>query len=118
MSFCLSIVTIQYLSRNASIDRYSSIAHANSLSSNSGRHCEHLANSIVIRQYVSKIVPYIATIIILITVGYIIIFDILTYTFGIDLTAKKSLKNISSTTYINKVALLAPPQKPKEQPKF
>ncbi len=49
-----------------------------------GRHCERVARSIIIRQYVSKAFGYIAIIAILVVAGFVIIMDILKYVFGID----------------------------------
>jgi hypothetical protein len=49
-----------------------------------GRHCEHVASSIIIRQYVSKAFGYIAIIAISVVAGFVIIMDILKYVFGID----------------------------------
>jgi hypothetical protein len=96
-----------------------------------------VTTTIVIRQYISKSVASIAIIIILITAGYIIILDILTYVFGINLTAKerdsiqrkRALHNKSKHKTrkskkairlppMNKVAPLPELQKPKERPKF
>ncbi len=53
-------------------------------SSYSGDHCEHVANSIIIRQYISKSFAYVAIIALSIVGGFFVIMDILKYGFGID----------------------------------
>ena len=50
----------------------------------SGRHCENIARSIIIRQYVSKAFGYIAILALVFVVGFVVIMDILKYVFGID----------------------------------
>ncbi len=50
----------------------------------SGRHCEVVAMKIKIYQIVSKSVSYIAIIVLISTLMFIVIMDILKYCFGID----------------------------------
>jgi hypothetical protein len=50
----------------------------------SGRHCEHVSRSIIIRQYVSKAFSYVAILALVFVFGFVIIMDILKYVFGID----------------------------------
>lgn len=50
----------------------------------SGHHCEQVASSVVVRQYVSKSFAFIAIIAISLVAGFILIMDILKYGFGID----------------------------------
>lgn len=52
--------------------------------SHSGRHCENVATSRVIRQAVAKSFAYIAIIAMVIVVGFVVVMDILKYGFGID----------------------------------
>jgi hypothetical protein len=49
-----------------------------------GCHCEDVATSLLIRQYISKGFAYIAIIVLASTAAFIIILDILKYVFGID----------------------------------
>ena len=53
-------------------------------SSYSGRHCEHVAGSIVLRQFVSRTLGYIAILAISLVVSFVLIMDILKYCCGID----------------------------------
>ncbi len=50
----------------------------------SGRHCENVATSIVVRRYISKGIGYIAIIALATVVGFVIIMDVLKYVCGID----------------------------------
>jgi hypothetical protein len=50
----------------------------------SGRHCENIARSTIVRQYVAKTFGYIAIIALSSVAGFVIIMDILKYVFGID----------------------------------
>ena len=50
----------------------------------SGRHCEITANRIVIYQIISKSAAYIAILVIIGTIMFIVIMDLLKYCFGID----------------------------------
>jgi hypothetical protein len=102
------------------------------LPTSSGRHCEYVTTKLLIHQYVSKSVGFIAIIFLCTSTGYIISFDILTYAFGIDLTAKdrdqirreralckkgirKSPRKTICRRRKNKIAPLPQPQKPTEQ---
>lgn len=58
----------------------------------SGRHCEHVATSMVIRQVVSKSCGYIAIIFLVVVVSFFVIMDILKYGFGIDPTKDELAK--------------------------
>lgn len=55
----------------------------------SGHHCEYVTTKFLILKHVSKSVGSIAIIFICISIGYIISLDILTYAFGIDVTARE-----------------------------
>ena len=55
----------------------------------SGRHCEHMAKSLVIRKYVAKGFAYIAIIAMITASGFIIVLDVLRYAFGIDPVRKE-----------------------------
>ena len=55
----------------------------------SGDHCEITANRIVIYQIISKSVASVAILVIVSTVVFIVIMDLLTYCFGIDLTGAR-----------------------------
>jgi hypothetical protein len=50
----------------------------------SGRHCENLPTSILLRQYVSKTFGYVGIIALSVVVSFVVIMDILKYGFGID----------------------------------
>ncbi|CAF1126051.1 unnamed protein product [Adineta steineri] len=54
-----------------------------------GRHCQNVAQSLIVRQFVSKTFGYIAIIAILVVAGFVIIMDILKYGFGIDPVRKE-----------------------------
>ena len=87
----------------------------------SGRHCEIVATSRIIRQIVTKSFGYVAIIFLVVVVSFFVIMDILKYCFGIDPTkdelekirrakAMKRMKRrpvIQRFTYVN-----APPKEP------
>ncbi|CAF1118072.1 unnamed protein product [Adineta steineri] len=52
-------------------------------------HCQHLATSILVRQYIARGVAYIAIIVISVTFGFVLVLDVLKYIFGIDITQKE-----------------------------
>ncbi|CAF1014666.1 unnamed protein product [Adineta steineri] len=58
-------------------------------SSFTGDHCQNVAQSLVVRQFVSKTFGYIAIIAISVVVGFVVIMDILKYGFGIDPVCKE-----------------------------
>lgn len=62
-------------------------------SSYSGRHCEIIAKSTILRQNVSKSFGYVAIICFVIVISFFVVMDILKYCFGIDPT-KDELRRI------------------------
>lgn len=50
----------------------------------SGRYCEDVTRSLIVRQYVSKTFGYIAIIALVVVAAFVAIMDILKYCFGID----------------------------------
>jgi hypothetical protein len=68
----------------------------------SGRHCEIVANKLIIRQIVAKSFGYIGYLSIISLIMFVIIMDILKYCFGIDPTSKYK-KTIQQKKQIKKV---------------
>ena len=80
--------------------------------SHSGRLCETVANSLVVRQAVSKSLSYLAILFLLLVVGLIVFMDVLTYVFHIDPVGdehrrlqrekaqKKALKHVVAVRYL------------------
>ncbi|CAF4286982.1 unnamed protein product [Adineta steineri] len=54
-----------------------------------GRHCQNVAQSLVVHQFVSKTFGYIAIIAISVVAGFVVMMDILKYGFGIDPVRKE-----------------------------
>lgn len=50
----------------------------------SGRHCENMSTSLLVRKYIAKSFAYVVIIVLCLTVAFIIIMDVLKYGFGID----------------------------------
>ena len=59
----------------------------------SGRHCENVAGSIVLRQYVSRTLGYIAIIAIVLVAAFVLMMDLLKYGFGIDPVGEERERN-------------------------
>jgi hypothetical protein len=59
------------------------------IGSYSGRHCEKSSNEIVVHQAVSKLIGYIAILVIISAAMFIVIMDVLKYFFGIDSVGKE-----------------------------
>ena len=55
----------------------------------SGRHCETIETHVIVRQYVAKSFTFISILVISITVGFIVVLDILKYLFRMDVTWKE-----------------------------
>ena len=68
----------------------------------SGRHCEIVATSTIIRQTVSKSFGYIAILFLVVVISFFVIMDILKYCFGIDPT-KDELEKIRKAKATKKV---------------
>ncbi len=88
----------------------------------SGRHCEIVATSRVIRQTVSKSFGYVAIVFLIVVVSFFVIMDILKYGFGID-PAKDELARIRRANALKRakrrpviqrlVYVHEPPQRPR-----
>ena len=49
-----------------------------------GRHCEYVSTRLLIRQYISESVGYVAILVLVATITFVIVMDVLKYIFGID----------------------------------
>lgn len=54
-----------------------------------GNHCEHVSNRLLVRQYISKGVGYVAILAFVATIIFVIAMDALKYLFGIDLVRRE-----------------------------
>ena len=59
----------------------------------SGRHCENVAGSVVLRQYVSRTLGYIAIIAIVLVAAFVLMMDLLKYGFGVDPVGEERERN-------------------------